>query len=328
MHVIMTKNSFAQRTISRRRFINTAGALATATMLPVSLWGKGRRASEVQIGAISYSFRSIPGSAEEILAYMQQLKLPTIELMGAPAEQYAGAPQGPPFRGDFRQLSEEERAKMVKARQKAQEEAKKWRLSASMDKFEELGQMYREGGVDIDILKLGNANWSDDEINYAFRAARAVSARGISFEISNEAAERMAPFATQHDMLVGMHNHTQVASEDFSFDIPLSFGPNNMLNLDIGHYVAGLSISPIPVIRKYHDRITHLHLKDRKSAEHGGDNVPWGEGDTPIGEVLRLLRDESYPITAMIELEYEIPEGSSVLQEMEKCVAFCNEALS
>jgi hypothetical protein len=161
-----------------------------------------------------------------------------------------------------------------------------------MDRFKVLRTMYEDAGVRIDILKLGEPNWSDAEIDYAFNAARAVGARGISFEISKEAAERMAPFATKHEMYVGMHNHTQVADEDFSFDVPLSYSPYNMLNLDIGHYVAGLGTSPIPIIRKYHDRITHLHLKDRKSAENGGDNVPWGEGDTPIGEVLRLLQNE------------------------------------
>ena len=183
-------------------------------------------------------------------------------------------------------------------------------------------------GSTIDILKLGNPGWSDGEIDYAFRAARAVGARGISFEISNEAGERMGPFATKHEMVTGMHNHTQVADEDFSFDIPISYSPFNMINLDIGHYVAGLGASPVPVIQKYHDRITHLHLKDRKSPENGAENVPWGEGDTPIGEVLRLLRDEAYPITAMIELEYPTPEGSTVMKEMEKCVAYCREALS
>ena len=138
----------------------------------------------------------------------------------------------------------------------------------------------------------------------------------------------MAPFAEKHQMYIGMHNHTQVAEEGFSFDVPLSFSKYCMLNLDIGHYVAGLGTSPVPVIQKYHDRITHLHLKDRKSPENGGDNVPWGEGDTPIGDVLRLLQKEQYPISAMIELEYEIPEGSSVLEEIKKCVDFCREALS
>ena len=100
-----------------------------------------------------------------------------------------------------------------------------------------------------------------------------------------------------------------------------------MLNLDVGHYVAALGTSPIPVIQKYHDRITHLHLKDRKNPENGQDNVPWGTGDTPIIEILQLLRDERYPIPAMIELEYPIPDGSSVMREMEKCVKYCRRAL-
>ena len=284
--------------------------------------------SDVQIGAISYSFRQIPASAEEILSYMVELGLNSVELIGSPAEEFAGGPAAPAFPRNWRELSEEERASYRAEREAADKGAAEWRLSAPMDKFEDLGKMYRDAGVDIDILKLGNPGWSDGEIDYAFRAARAVGARGISFEISNEAGERMGPFATKHEMVTGMHNHTQVADEDFSFDIPISYSPFNMINLDIGHYVAGLGTSPIPVIQKYHDRITHLHLKDRKSPENGAENVPWGEGDTPIGEVLRLLRDEAYPITAMIELEYPTPEGSTVMKEMKKCVDYCREALS
>ncbi len=313
---------------SRRRFLGTTGVLAASAFAPSLVWSRPTQLIEgVRIGAISYSFRQIPSSAEEILGYMTTLGLDTIELMGGPAEAFAGAPVGPAMPRNFRDLSEEERQEARRARAEAAKEMKVWRASASMDRFEALGSMFADAGVDIDILKLGQSRWSDEEIDYAFRAAKAVGARGISFEISNEAAERMGPFATKHDMLTGMHNHIQVANEDFSWDVPLSFSPNNMLNLDIGHYVAGLGASPLPVIRKYHDRITHLHLKDRKNPDNGGANMPWGQGDTPIGEVLRLLRDEAYPITAMIELEYEIPEDSSVMQEMEKCVAFCRDAL-
>lgn len=319
--------------VSRRRFLRTTAAAAACIAVPVSFGAPGlrlprRSIDEVGIGAISYSFRSLPTSAEEILGYMTKLGLRTIELMGDPAEAFAGAPAGPGFPGSFREMSEEERDEFRAARRAAEAEKSKWRLTATMDRFEELGRMYRDAGVHIDILKLGDPRWSDEEIDYAFRAAEAVGARGISLEISDEAGRRMGPFASKHEMYVAMHNHTQVAEEGFSFDVPLSYSPYNMLNLDIGHYVAGLSKSPVPVIRKYHGRITHLHLKDRKSAENGGDNVPWGEGDTPIGEVLRLLQRAGYPITAMIELEYPIPDDSDVLTEMEKCVAFCREALS
>ncbi len=319
--------------MNRRTFMYQLSALAGGLTLGSRGFGSMHNAlarpgkSDVQLGAISYSFRAIPSSAEEILGYLVELGLDTVELMGGPAEQFAGAPAGPAFPRNWRELSADERAKLRAERDAAAKETGKWRLSAPMDKFKALGKMYNDAGVRIDILKLGDPRWSDAEIDYAFEAARAVGARGISFEISNQAAERMGPFATKHQMFVGMHNHTQVANEGFSFDTPLSYSPYNMLNLDIGHYVAGLSTSPVPIIRKYHDRITHLHLKDRKSAENGGDNVSWGQGDTPIADVLRLLRDEGYPITAMIELEYPIPDDSTVMKEMAKCVAYCREAL-
>ena len=83
--------------------------------------------------------------------------------------------------------------------------------------------------------------------------------------------------------------------------------------------------SPIPFIKKYSDRITHIHLKDRKL--NNGPNRPWGEGDTPIREVLQLMKKEKYPFQATIEFEYQVPEGSDVIKEIAKCVRFCRDAL-
>ena len=45
-----------------------------------------------------------------------------------------------------------------------------------------------------------------------------------------------------------------------------------------------------------HERITHLHMKDRK--KDLGPSMPWGQGDTPIKEVLTLLKESHYPIPA------------------------------
>jgi hypothetical protein len=40
------------------------------------------------------------------------------------------------------------------------------------------------------------------------------------------------------------------------------------------------------------------------------------------------MKRERYAFPAMIELEYRIPEGSSVMGELAKCVQYCREALA
>jgi len=76
-------------------------------------------------------------------------------------------------------------------------------------------------------------------------------------------------------------------------------------NLDIGHYVAGSkNKSPIPVLEKYHDRIVNLHLKDRTA---DGGSLPWGQGQTPIKEVLQLMRKEKWTFPAEPERSGDRP---------------------
>jgi hypothetical protein len=69
-----------------------------------------------------------------------------------------------------------------------------------------------------------------------------------------------------------------------------------------------------------------LHLKDRK--KNHGATPPWCQGDAPIKEVLQLLKQEKYGFPANIELEYQIPEGSTVVAEMKKCFQYCKDALA
>ena len=76
------------------------------------------------------------------------------------------------------------------------------------------------------------------------------------------------------------------------------------------------------MIEKHHDRIVSLHLKDR-TADDG--NVPWGQGKTPIKQILQLMRKERWTFPADIELEYKIPEGSNSVAEVAKCVQYCKE---
>jgi sugar phosphate isomerase/epimerase len=215
------------------------------------------------------------------------------------------------------------------AMQERTAELKKWRLSASMDKYKELRKMYNDAGVRIYAFKLEpNPNMSDEEYEYIFHVADTLGANHVTLELSNNAefTKRIGDFAAKKHMLVAYHAHTQATMT--AWDAVLDQSKGNAINLDCGHYVAGTSESPIPLIRKRHDRIASMHLKDRKKGSNGGDNLAWGQGETPIRDILRLMRTEKYPFPASIELEYQIPEGSDAVAEVSKCVQFCKAALT
>lgn len=262
----------------------------------------------VQIGAITYSYRSMPDqSLPAVLGYIVESGISSVELMGDVVERYAGLPQNT----------------------KDQAALRAWRTSVSMDKFKEVRKMFSARGVKIHILKLGDKNWSDAEIDYAFNACRALGAKGISMEISEEAAKRMAPFADKHKLYVIFHNHGQPGNPGFSFDKPLSYGPRLMLNFDAGHYFGATGLHPNGLIERLHDRIFSIHLKDKTGpkAANPDKNQPFGQGETPVVDILRLVQKNRWPIACDIELEYNVPAGSDAVKEVIKCVTYCREAL-
>ncbi|AYL99467.1 sugar phosphate isomerase/epimerase family protein [Mucilaginibacter celer] len=310
-----------QHNLSRRRFIGN-GALAAAGLLVFSkssfagniLIGADKPNSKingVQIGVITYSFRSMPGTIDDLLKYCIDCNINAIELMGDAAEAYAGAPK--------REAGEDWATFGKKMAD--------WRPTASMDKFKEIRKMYNDAGVNIYAWKpnaLGPKN-SDAEIDYAFNAGKALGVNHVTVELPDEAqTKRLGDIAAKHKMMVGYHAHTQATPT--LWDTALSQSKYNGINLDIGHYVAGTSSSPAPFIEKYHDRITSMHIKDRKF--HDGPNQAWGQGDTPIKEVLQLLKANKYKFPATIELEYKIPEGSDAVKEVKICRQFAADALA
>ena len=313
--------------ITRRDF----GRLAAAAIPAASLLAKpDSKFNGVQIGTITYSFREVPSTAEDILRYCVELGINSIELMSDPAEAYAGAPgggRGPGGRGrgGRAQLTPEQQEAM----RKSAEERKNWRLSVSMDKYKALRKMYNDGGVSIYAFKLPlTAGMSDDEYEYIFNTTRALGANNITMELPTDSnlTKRVGEFADKHKIYIGYHNHTQVNAN--SWNTALEQSKYNSINLDIGHFTEALNASPIPFIRQHHERITSAHLKDKKYSTHGGDNMPWGQGETPVKEVLQLMKKEKYTWPANIELEYDIPPDSSVIAEMRKCIEFCKSALS
>ena len=224
---------------------------------------------------------------------------------------------------------------MTPEQQAAQEEAAKklkdWRLSVSMDKFKAFRKMYNDAGVNIYCHKLSpSANMSDAEYDYMFNVAAALGAKQISLELSNDKAftQKLGDFALKHGMVAAYHYHT--AATLTAWDDVLAQSKGNAVNLDCGHYVAGTGLSPIPAVQKYGEmgRIASLHMKDRTTPAHCSQNLEWGKGDTPIAEILQLVRKNKWKFPVSIELEYTIPQGSNAVVEVSKCVEFCKKALA
>jgi sugar phosphate isomerase/epimerase len=245
-------------------------------------------------------------SLPAVLDYVVQSGLSSVELMDGPVEQYAGIPQS-----------------------KDPQVISQWRTSVSMEKFKEMRKMFNAKGIKIDIVKLGNPAWSDGEIDYAFKVCKTLGARGITTEISEEAAKRLAPFAEKHKLYVIFHNHGQPGDPNFSFDKVLAYGPMLMLNLDVGHYYGATGLNPCVLIERLHDRIASLHIKDKTgpAAPEPNKNQEFGKGQTPVAEILQLVQKNKWPITCDIELEYTIPEGSDAVKEVAICTQYCRTAL-
>ena len=297
----------------------TAGFVLDAEVLgaagkPNSKW------AGVQVGMnVPYNFGPTPVlTGDEILQKCIDLNISAVELRSQPVEAFLGVP-----------------ANLVAARgrgaaapepdtQKANaEELRKWRVAVPMAKVREFRKKWNDAGVLIEIVKYdGIYNFTDDVLDYAFELAKNLGARAISCEIDVPQTKRVGQFADKHQMMVGYHGHT--ATGPAQWEEAFSYAKHNGANLDIGHFLSGNKTSPVPFLKQYHDRITHVHIKDKTLQDK---NVPFGQGDTPIKEVLQTIRDNKWPLQATIEFEYPVPEGSDRMKEMAKCVQYCKDAL-
>ncbi|MEO8075422.1 MAG: TIM barrel protein [Acidobacteriota bacterium] len=218
----------------------------------------------------------------------------------------------------------------IAAQQEAAKKLKDWRTSVSMDRFKALRKMYNDAGVSIYAWKQLSPTMSDEEFEYIFNVAEALGCTHTTLELPNDEAQlkRIGDFAMKKKIYAAYHTHAQGGMNIFDKAFAVSKG--NRANVDLGHWTAGGNVggSPMDFLNKFHDRVSSFHLKDRTTPEHCALNLAWGTGETPIKEILQLVRDRKWKIPASVELEYAIPEGSDSVQEVRKCVEYCRAALT
>jgi len=299
---------------SRREF----GTMALSSLALPAL-ARAQTVAGVRLGVQTYSFRELPrapgaDAVGTVIKAMQECGITECELF---------APQIEPASASGRGRPTPEEA------QKAREDLRSWRLKTPLDHFQTVGKTFRAAGITIYAYNYSpNGSFSDEEIDRGFEMTKALGAEIITASATLDAAKRMVPFAEKHRMVVAMHNHSQVNNpNEFatteSLASALALSKYFKINLDIGHFTAA-NYDAVSYIREHHDRITNLHLKDRKKNQ--GDNVPWGMGDTPIKDALQFLKREKYPIRAYVEYEYRGTAGA--IEEVKSCLAYAKRALA
>jgi len=255
----------------------------------------------VQIGLQSYSFRDRP-MAKAIEA-CKEVGLGEVELWQGHVEPQT--PSGPAGR----------------------EELRKWRLETPLETFANVRHQWNDAGIELYAYNLSfNNSFTDAEIDRGFEMANAMGVKVITASSTISAAKKVAPFADKHKIQVAMHGHDNLTDpEQFakpeSFAAALAMSKYFMINLDIGHFVSA-GYDPVEYIKQHHDRIVVLHIKDRTKA-HG--NLPFGQGETPIKQVLLLLQTSKWKMPANIEYEYKAEDA---IAEVKKCYQFMKEALA
>ena len=299
--------------LSRREF----GAL---TLSAVALPGLARAQtiSGVRLGVQTFSFRELmrpPGGdlVEPIIGAMKTCGLTECELWAPQIEPvFAGGRVAPPEQV-----------------QRDREALRKWRLETPLDHFRAIRKKFESAGVTLYAFNYSpNGSFTNEEIDRGFEIAKALGAEIITASATLAAARRMAPLADKHRMVVAMHNHSNTSDpNEFatteSFAAALKMSSYFKINLDIGHFTAA-NYDAVSYLREHHASITNLHIKDRKKNQ--GDNTDWGTGDTPIRDVLQLLKRERWPIRAYIEYEYKGTAGA--VDEVKKCFDFARQALA
>lgn len=274
----------------------------------------------VRLGVQTYSFRALPRAegadhVAVIIDAMKQCGLDACEVFAPQVE--------PQFGGAGR------RGATPESRQKNREDLRSWRLNTPIDHFRGIKKQFDAAGITIHAYNYSfSADMTDGEIDRGFDMARALGANIVTASTNLTVATRVVPFAEKHQMIVAMHGHSN-RSDPNEFCTPESFAAAMRMskqfwvNLDIGHFTAA-DFDAVSYIREHHARITNLHLKDRK--KHEGDNTPWGDGDTPIRDVLLLLKKERWPIPA--DVEYEYAGAGTPVEEVQRCVRYAKQILA
>ena len=213
--------------------------------------------------------------------------------------------------------------------QESRDKLRNWRVAAPADYYRKIKREFDNAGITIFTyyVNISDAD-TDAEIDATFEAAKILGAKGCVGSYGLQIAHRLVPFPRKHGPFVGLHNHDNLSDPDAfnteqSFEKGLAFSPDLKATLDVRHFTAANG-DCLGFLERHHDRVSSVHLGDRR--KNNGRSTPFGEGDAPIIEILRMIRDNQWPIVALLEFEHGTLRTE--VEEVRLMFDYCKRALA
>jgi sugar phosphate isomerase/epimerase len=213
--------------------------------------------------------------------------------------------------------------------QAAREKLRQWRVTTPAAYYQTIKKEFDEAGITIFSYWVGiNESYTDAEIDATFIAAKNLGVKGVVGSQGLAVSARLVPFAARHGIFMGLHNHDNLSdpdalSNEASFEKGLALSPNFKATLDVRHFTAGNG-DCVGFLERHHERVSSVHVGDRR--KNNGRSTPFGEGDAPIIQVLRLIRDNQWPIIALLEFEHGTLRTGT--EEVQLMFDYCKRALA
>lgn len=307
--------------ITRRDFSKYAAGTAAFATLPVTKLFAAD--GSVRLGATTYSLRDLPripgeDNISDLIKPLKAAGVTEIDLWSynaEPAGPNTGPAAPPPPAAYPIKIHTFTKEEIAAAMAQARNLTRDWRMNTPANHFENIRAKLDAAKIAVTSYNVKyDDSFTDQEIDITFHQAKVLGASSIAVPGTPEVAKRLAMFAEKNQM------HIAVSDYAIAPTLPSKWVK---VNLDIGAVTAA-NASPVAWLQENHDAVAQLTIKDRR--RNKGMNEQWGDGDTPINDVLKLVKAKNF--TFPVYAEYEYLGLGTPGEELQRCMDYMRSAVA
>jgi sugar phosphate isomerase/epimerase len=203
---------------------------------------------------------------------------------------------------------------------------REWRETIAIEQFQLVAGTFSKAGVKIHAYNYDiDEDFSERETQRGFEMAKALGASLVTASPPAAMVKGLNALAAKAGMFVGLRNRegAQAGALVSSDDLVAAMRGNANIGvaLDLGDFATS-GYDAVRFITGHLDRTFSVYLRDRQK-DHG-DSVPFGQGNTPLAAVLKLIQGKRASIAAMIDYDYQ---GADPVAEVGRSLGFCRQTL-